>query len=1161
MLPNSKLLDAVLKKANEILEQSGHKKLNSNYVVLALILLMQEEGFPHIPDAESDQALQQEMQAVAEILNKHIVLTPEESVAKLQEVVKLDPMHADTLIYSSAAFNAEMQANREKRGAITADIFFGNIFEKPTDALMILMGKDPSEKPHTTSTAASEEGEEDADVFARYQKRKGKSSGTSKTPVQDTDALHSATGVERIALLVERAKQIQTNLLDTIFGQDHAVNSFVSGYFQAELTSYISKNATKPMATFLFAGPPGVGKTFLAEQAAEQLGFPFQRFDMSEYSDKEANLEFCGSDKVYKNAKEGNVTGFVRENPRCVLLFDEVEKAHMNIIHLFLQMLDAGRLRDNFTDEEVSFADAIVIFTTNAGKSLYEDSAEVNLSGVSRKQIIKALSTDINPVTYAPLFPTAICSRFASGNVIMFNHLSAHYLQTIVSRTLQKNIDALHKSTDIMVTLDGKVPSALMLAEGGKADARTVTGRANSFFHQELYELLRLMNAEGEGIQKLEDIQVRINLPKDNYDIRSLFVNSKKPEILLFSTPDVAARCSDVSEDIVIHFTDDMDVAKEILFNHDITIILCDVRCKPVAEEDVPNKLLNLEDINSVGRDFMEMVVAGYDIPLYILELAENDISGEEFISFARMGARGKVTAPLADAVAFEDQILEKCSIAYQQNNLTRLAKTNRILAFKTAQRISPDGKTAEIVLFDFALSLATDTEEAQSILSNVMKPNVRFSDVIGAADAKSELGYFVQYLKDPVSYMRKGVRAPKGVLLWGPPGTGKTLLAKAMAGESDVTFLVAEGNQFLKKWVGEGPAAIHTLFKTARKFAPAIVFIDEIDAIGKDRSSAGSDVTSDVLTALLTEMDGFKQDTTKPVFVLAATNYGVEQETHRRLDPALVRRFDRRIFVDLPKRDERKEYILMKMEKNPILNLSSEQVNNIADRSTGMSLAELESIIELAIRNAIRTQNNLVGDEAFDEAFETICSGEEKKWDAKELESTARHEAGHALICWMTGEKPSYLTIVARGDHGGYMRHANSEQKGSYSKKELLGMIRTSLAGRAAEIVYYGAEDGITTGASSDLAHATGLAESMIADWGMDDKTGIACVKRDSAGAQYARIHDRVNEILEEELANAIRIICDQKVALDKLVEKLLEKNQLKENEIDEILSQYIHR
>ena len=189
---------------------------------------------------------------------------------------------------------------------------------------------------------------------------------------------------------------------------------------------------------------------------------------------------------------------------------------------------------------------------------------------------------------------------------------------------------------------------------------------------------------------------------------------------------------------------------------------------------------------------------------------------------------------------------------------MLKLARESKVLTYKTSQTVTKSKKTADIYLFDLKTVLAKDTGDPNRILDSASKPTLRFDDVIGAEDAKQELAYFVDYLKNPVKFLRKGVRVPKGILLYGPPGTGKTLLAKAMAGESDVTFLVAEGNQFLKKYVGEGPEAIHSLFASARRYAPSIIFIDEIDSIGANRSSAdgSSKASADVLTALLTEMD-----------------------------------------------------------------------------------------------------------------------------------------------------------------------------------------------------------------------------------------------------------------------------------------------------------------
>ena len=973
---------------------------------------------------------------------------------------------------------------------------------------------------------------------------------------ESDDVMTPETGATVLTELMGAARDLQKGLLSKVVGQDHAVRAFVSGYFQARLTAATGQTRKRSEAVFLFAGPPGVGKTFLAETAAEALGLPFQRFDMSEYSDHQAGNMFCGTDRGFSGSHEGAVTGFVAKHKKCVLLFDEVEKAHLNVIYLFLQILDAGRLRDAKTDKEVSFADTVMIFTTNVGKQLYEDPSIANLSTLPRKKILQAIAAEIDPHTNAPKFPAAICSRFASGNVLMFNHLGADNLHFVASGELRKHTESFAATSGISVTVDPRVASSIIFAEGGRADARTVRGRAAVMFHDEIYELLRLLAEGREGaVGKIKKIDFTVALEGTDPEIARMFKNPEPDKILVFAPEKTVAAVRRKLRGIEVFGTESLDEAKDLLFNHDFSLMLCDIRTG-VREGD--GEVLNAEDILSDGQDFLRYACERVSTPLFLLEKKEGEISREEQVSFGQLGVSDLLTLT---ADGFAETVRAKCEAAYQQENILRLAKSNRILSYKTKQSVSADGSSARISLFNFRLTVAPDVEEAGSLLDAVSRPTVRFGDVIGAEDAKSELGYFVTYLKNPTKFLRQGLRPPKGVLLYGPPGTGKTLLAKAMAGESDVTFMVAEGNQFLKKWQGEGAGMVHDLFRTARKYAPTIVFIDEIDAIGRSREDEGNQGTSgDVLTAFLAEMDGFKSDETKPVFVLAATNYDVDGDSGsgRTLDAALLRRFDRRIYIGLPKKEERRRFMEMKLAANPAITLSPEQVENIAVRSTGMSLAELDSVFELALRGAVRTADGKVGDAIFEEAFETFNYGEKRnEKNHEELLSTARHEAGHALLCWLNGECPSYLTIVARGDHGGYMQHADGESKGSYSRKELLFRIRTSLAGRAAEIAYYGPEDGLTTGASGDLESATRLATRIIGTYGMDEKMGLACLDpRSDALASVVRT--RVNEILAAELAAAVNTINENRAAMDAIVAELMAKNYLKGDEIDEIFKRF---
>ena len=956
---------------------------------------------------------------------------------------------------------------------------------------------------------------------------------------------------EKMAELVAEVKRIRAHLQSLIFGQDNAINVFTTGYFQANMLSMIDRTRKRPRATFLFAGPPGVGKTFLAEQAAEALKLPFKRFDMSEYADKEAHLEFCGTDKVYKNGKPGNVTDFVAKNPKCVLLFDEIEKAHMCVIHLFLQMLDAGRLRDNHTDEEVSFRNTIIILTTNAGRPVYEHSESGDFSGVSRKVIIKALQKDRNPETGVPFFPEALCSRFASGNVIMFNHMSANSLRGIAKKEIERHAKNLETETGIRLLVDDKAYTALLFSEGGTADARTVRSRAETFFNDELYELLRMIASEKAetNIADVEQIHIEVDLSRTAAPICELFQMEEKANVLVFAEQPVVSACAERIRTLQVLGTQSKETAANLLRQGNIDLILVDMRCG--AAESAPRSL-NIEDMESSARELLRFLREQHpDLPAYLLTTDDSALSEEERVSFLSRGIRDVLS--MADVA---DRVEMIATGLHQQASMRKLARENKLISFSTAQNVSAGGKQAHIRLFDFRLAVAVDPEDTQNILSAVSKPNVRFEDVIGAQDAKKELAYFVNYLKDPKQYMGTGVKAPRGVLLYGPPGTGKTMLAKAMACEADVTFIAAEGNQFLRKYVGEGSEKVHELFRTARKYAPSILFIDEIDAIAKERkgSMEGSVGTEATLTAFLTEMDGFVNDPSRPVFVLAATNFDVEPGSPKSLDPALMRRFDRRVYIELPNRDDRIRFLQMKIERNAALDISQAQIENIAMRATGMSLADLDSALELALRSAIREGSKKVTDAILEEAFETFHGGAAKTWDATQLERVARHEAGHAFLCWQSGETPSYLTIVARGDHGGYMQHAEQEGKQIFTKEELLARIRTSLGGRAAEIVYYGEKDGISTGASGDLRTATGLAQQMVCVYGMDDNFGLAVTRADGELAKEVR--NVVNMTLSQQLRLAIASIADNKRSMDALVEVLLQKNCLTGAEIEEILS-----
>ena len=337
-------------------------------------------------------------------------------------------------------------------------------------------GSKKAERPADNS-AGTRETDKTTDRSAgsnRPEKTGGAGGNGNHNDPYSSDGDNTEAGSGFLPELTSNIRKLRAKLLSTVQGQDHVVHAFAEGMFAAEVLAESDTSRKRPKAIFAFVGPPGVGKTFLAEQAAESLGLPFKRFDMSSYADHQTYMGLVGFEKSYSGAARGLLTEFVEKNPKCILLFDEIEKAHINTIQLFLQILDAGRLNDRYTGEAVNFRDTIIIFTSNAGKSLYEGDTKQNAAGIPRKTILGALETEKDPRTGEPFFPAAITSRLATGWPILFNHLSPHDLEKISARELRRVGDLFEKQYKIRTKVDDLTATALLFREGGTADARTL---------------------------------------------------------------------------------------------------------------------------------------------------------------------------------------------------------------------------------------------------------------------------------------------------------------------------------------------------------------------------------------------------------------------------------------------------------------------------------------------------------------------------------------------------------------------------------------------------------------------------------------------------------------------------------------------------------------
>ncbi len=450
-------------------------------------------------------------------------------------------------------------------------------------------------------------------------------------------------------------------------------------------------------------------------------------------------------------------------------------------------------------------------------------------------------------------------------------------------------------------------------------------------------------------------------------------------------------------------------------------------------------------------------------------------------------------------------------------------------------------------------------------------KPKVTFEDVAGIEEVKDEVKEIIEYLKDPIKFQKLGGRPPKGVLLYGEPGVGKTLLAKAIAGEAHVPFISISGSDFVEMFVGVGAARVRDLFETAKKHAPCIIFIDEIDAVGRTRGAlnvgGGHDEREQTLNQLLVEMDGF--DTSEGIIVIAATN------RPDILDPALLRpgRFDRQIF--LPRPDVRGRYEILKVHARNKKLGPDVDLELVARATPGFTGADLENLLNEAALLAARKNKETITMEEVEEAIDRITMGLERKGmviSPKEKEKIAYHEAGHALMGFMTEDADPVhkVSIIPRGMALGVTQQLPIDDKHIYDRKNLFGKILVMMGGRAAEEVFYGKE-GITTGAENDLQRATELAYKMVSMWGMSEKVGPLAIRRmsnpfiggmassvDTSEELLKEIDEEVRKILTTAYEIAKNTIETYKEPLQAVVKKLLEQESITCEEFVEILSLY---
>jgi ATP-dependent Zn protease len=953
--------------------------------------------------------------------------------------------------------------------------------------------------------------------------------------------------------IVMETNDISNFLKRRVIGQDSAIEMLEKAYFHNEKDTSSRKG---PKNVFFFAGPPGVGKTFTAELFAQKKGLPYKRFDMSAYASRQAEAGLVGFEKTWRDAVPGTLTEFVKKNPKCVLLFDEIEKAYVTVVRIFLQILDDGRCIDKFMDEEISFKDCIIFFTTNAGKQLYVNRDKENLTLLSARVIVDALEKDKDATEGTPLFPPELLSRLSSHTIIMFNHLKSSDIRRVIQADIRRITRETRMKYSYFVTGTEKLAATAQYSVGGSKDARNASKIAGKILDEEIFELLLILNEKRStpNISFPNEIRLSCDLAGASDEIVQFYKGERDGVIALFGDMDylLAAAEDEYEEDDEYDDEYDDEVGFEIFEKNNVSFVVTSnvEEFRHILDRenvlfsvidfnlgrDKNDKTLSILDANGDGHDmFFEMVENHKDIPVYIID----DKTKYTYTPSEYVGLRNAGAMDFIDSEDFCNLVVTIYNDVCCDRAVDLLSSRHQVMRFDTRQEYNEQEHTANIIFYNLRLENAVDAEDKGVLLSDDLRPNKHWDDIYVSDDVKNELKFFVDYLSNPKAYGKMGVAAPRGALMYGPPGTGKTSLAKVVATESGVNFLAVSGDQL----AGRKDYVVHDLFRTARKYAPAVLFIDEIDAVGISRNIMAGE---SALNALLTEMDGFTRSGDKPVFVMAATNL------QNQLDPALQRRFDRNFFVDLPKKEGR-EWILRRLinANNSRFDISDKEIESLVIRSNGMSPATLEKVVELALRESIRAGRN-VDDAILDDSFEKLSFGERNESDSNdEILQVAYHEAGHAIIQLACGRVPEYMSVVSRGDFGGYV--LPEKVKGMPTKEELLDRICITLGGRASEM-----ENGygITPGAGSDLEKATESARKMVCEYGMyEDEVGIMVIPRDEL-KNRPDATKLINRILSEQLSRAREIVAQNSNAIKALVEAVMgnEKKYLTRKDMDEI-------
>ena len=956
-------------------------------------------------------------------------------------------------------------------------------------------------------------------------------------------------------------------LLERVLGQDMAVGMLADAYFRQSLRW----DATTVKGIFTFIGPPGVGKTLLAESFAQAMAeiesgpVAFKRFDMSGYANRHDFVQLFGTETFWMGNQPGALTSFVKENPSAVLLFDEIEKAHPTVIQSLLPVLDSGKALDKNLKEIVSFRGCWLFFTTNLGRELWAQTGGVGIlrGGADTKDLAWDLLANARRPDKengdVPALSPELLSRLAKGEAIFFKPLGTESLQAITRRAIEEEFRSLYSSRRLknpQLDLDSSACRLFLLSQGPRIDARQTDSRGGDWALN-ILDKARQCAADPPPADSPRTVDIHCDASAQDYIRKKL--DAWHPNLLLMDDDDyLVPGLQQVAESYKGSFhrvstTQDVELS---LGQRLPDVVLLDLSIGADAASARVDSALAF--LTLLGERLPH-------VPIYLF--SENpDLRGAAFqsviVGILKQGLAKDFFPCRYDPASPEslEPLLGKVSLVVDEWRFESLLRDHQRANVTVSAdfRCSLEGEG--VLRVEIFSPRETHAPSLPDVLTgNVYQgiPRERFDDVIGVARAKERLRSVLDWLKDPGLLGRFGLRPPRGYLLSGAPGTGKTLLAKALAGETQLPFLAVSASQLWNRWVGETERLIRQLFEQANHYAPAIIFIDEIDGLATRRDDDSTGWRRSALSQLLVCMDGL-QSPSRPVFVLGATN----DADH--LDRALLRpgRFDEVIQVDLPNQEARKAFFECRLKDLPWE--GHRDLAQLALSAWLCSPAEMDRMVRetgyLLAREgrSVFTQADLL---KMIHLVQYGASRPDKTRSEEHKRITAWHEAGHAVVTkvLLPFRRLDYLTIIP--SDGGYLGLTGSvmeEERKLGTAQEILSYMAVTMGGRAGEMKLTGGLEGVNSGCGDDLTKAARTAYEAITSFGLDPEfgpVGLSGLPSSAQGHFQSKAAERVRFWIEEAEKAAKQVLDEHADKLEALAEALLKAETMDAEAIERVL------